>query len=231
MPISSTFQTAHALVRRIVGDRRTARLFLILMAIDLGFIALVGAKALSLIHFSSGFGSLVIAIQLSLATLVLAVGWWLHRLPALGSLALAAIALAALKLFHIHNMLSAHVASLLDARGLEHFAALLVGLFIFAVLFAAILLSILSFGWMMSDRGGRAAILVVGGGLAATATTALAADVASSALQLLTTISRFSLSRAEQGLEIIAVSALLALVVGVVRLDWSRAEPSRSHPE
>jgi hypothetical protein len=231
MTISSTLQTAHVLFRRIIEDRATARLFLILMAFDLAFIGLIGAKALSLIQFSSGLGSLIIATQLSLATLVLAVGWWLRRLPALGSLALAAIALVALKVFHIHNMIPSHVATVLDARGLEHVASVLVGLLLFAVPFTAVLLSVLSFGWLMSDRGGRAAILIVGGGLAATALTALAADVANSALQLLTSVSRFSLSRAEQGLEIIAVSALLALVVGVVRLDWTRAEPSGSRSE
>jgi hypothetical protein len=48
------------------------------------------------------------------------------------------------------------------------------------------------------------------------------ADAAAFLLKQVTNIHVFTLSRAEQGLELITVSALLALTVGVVRAGWRR---------
>jgi hypothetical protein len=228
---NTTLRRTFRLVRKLFDDQPTARLFLALVAIDLLFIGLVGAKALALIEFSSGLGAVMIASQLTLATLVLGIAWWLRRGAALGSLVLIAIALAALKLSHLHKLVSVHVATALDARGLEHSTAMLVGLFVVAMLLASLAFVVLAVGWLRSDRQGRAAILVVGAGFIAMAAAAVSADIASSLLEIFSTIDRFSLARLEQGVEIIAVSALLALVVGVVRIGWAPDVAPRSRTQ
>jgi hypothetical protein len=208
--------------RNLLADSWAIRLFVALAAFDLLFMLLVAAKAFDLIWFAPGIGNLMIAGQLVLVALVLVSAWQRYRNSALGSLALVASGLAAEKIFKFHSEFGMQMGDTILPNALDASAGVKLGALGFAFVFGMVSLAVLMIGWRRSDRKGRAALLLVGAGFVLMAGTSVAADAAAFLLKHVTNIHVFTLSRAEQGLELITVSALLALTVGVVRVGWRR---------
>jgi hypothetical protein len=212
--------TVNRLARNVLADAWTIRLFVALATVDLVFILLVAAKAFDLISFTRGIGNLIIAGQLAMVALVLVSAWRRCRTPALASLALVSSGLAAEKIFKFHNEVGVHLGHTVIPSAIDTSAATMIGVLGFAFFFGVIAASVLVIGWRRSDRQGRAALLLIAAGVAAMAATSISADVASFFMAHLTHVHHHTLSRLEQGLELITVSALLALTVGVVRVGY-----------
>ena len=212
---------ARELGRNVLGDALTLRLFCGLLAFDVAYIGVVAAKALGLVWFHSGIGNAIIAGQLVLLALLLLSGWWHARNAALASLSLVAVLMAVEKIFKFHRFLKGHSVDPHALSGLGAAASgQLIGLSAYLLVFGGVIVAALAIGWHRSDRAGRASILLVGTGFAVMAGTSIVADAIGSVLRTLLGMDRDALSRAEQGLELFAVSALLALAVGVVRVGW-----------
>lgn len=212
------------LVQTLLDDAWTLRLFLALALFDLLFIAIIAAKAFAFIQFEGGFGNLIIAGQLILVAAVLAIGWWHNRNPAIVSLTGVATLFAVEKVFKFHALFSVRASEVLMSAGLSTTAGHLIGSLVYILLFSALAVAIFLIGWQGSDRNGRAAMVLLGVAFAVMAGTSVIADAISGLLQRLTSIGFFNLSRGEQGLELITVSALLALTVGVVRVGWKNPQ-------
>ena len=212
---------ARELGRNVLGDALTLRLFCGLLAFDVAYIGVVAAKALGFVWFHSGIGNAIIAGQLVLLALLLLSGWWHARNAALASLSLVAVLMAVEKIFKFHRFLKGHSVDPHAPSGLGAAASgQLIGLSAYLLVFGGVIVAALAIGWHRSDRAGRASILLVGTGFAVMAGTSIVADAIGSMLRTLLGMDRDALSRAEQGLELFAVSALLALAVGVVRVGW-----------
>lgn len=208
------------LARTLLDDAWTLRLFLALVVFDLLFIAIVAAKAFAFIRFDGGFGNLIIAAQLILVAAVLGTGWFHNRNPAMASLTAVATLLAAEKVFKFHALFSVRASEVLMSGGLNETAGHLIGSLLYIALFGVLAVAILRIGWQGSDRNGRAAMALLVVAFAVMAGTSVVADAFAGLLRQLTSIGLFNLARGEQGLELITVSALLALTVGVVRVGW-----------
>lgn len=221
MSAVESLAAARDLGRNVLGDALTLRLFYALLAFDVAFIGVVAAKALGLVSFHSGIGNAIIAGQLALVVLVLVSGWWHARNAALASLALVALLMAVEKIFKFHGLFKGHAAGPHAPPGLGAAAGgQVLGLTAYLLVFGSVIVAALAIGWRRSDRAGRASILLVGSGVAVMAATSIIADAIGSLLRTLLDMDRDTLSRAEQGLELFAASALLALAVGVVRVRW-----------
>jgi hypothetical protein len=206
--------------RNVLKDSWTFRVFLALIAFDMLFTAVVAAKALAFIWFAHGIGNLIIAGQFTLVVLVLIYGWWRYLNAALASLVLVSSILAALKVFKFHSLLSTHFTQSMMKIGVADSTAVMIGIFGAVLIFGTISIATLVIGWRASDPEGRAAIGILGAGFVVTASAAIISDAIAAAIGTLTSIHPETLSRSEQGIELISVSVLLALTVGVVRVGW-----------
>jgi hypothetical protein len=222
-PCTNRFESwpsVNRLALNLIGDPWTLRLFLTLVIIDFVFVAIIAAKTLAFVSFKGGFGNLVITSQLILVAMALVSGFWRYRNRAVLSLAIVAIMLALEKILKFHTVLSRHVGEAFVQKGLSMSAGITVGSLMYVLVFGALSVVILLAGWRRSDREGRAAIALLGAAFAVMAGTSVVADLIGLILHDLASIDHFTLARGEQGLELITVSALLAISVGVVRVGW-----------
>lgn len=211
---------AKRLGRDVLRDVSTRRLFTALMVFDVLFVLMIVAKAFDLVSFKAGIGNLMIASQFALAALVFIFGWWRYRDSAFGSLCVIASLLAAVKILKFHKALGVlfiygWVAGIDDPTRSE------IGVLVFSLVFGAISIVILALGWRGTDRAGRAAIVLTGLVFGIVASASIGADALSYLLMRLVDMDHDTLSRLEQGIELVTVSALLALAVGVVRVGSS----------